>query len=118
VRKSVTLVAACISCLIALLAVNRIALAQTGSTGGTIGKTDKSVSGEEEQTPEATPQAPKPERSSSEDICIKALHPDWCRSKVRCLLRTGGHLYPDPRERTGYGFHIPNRALYFECLQH
>jgi hypothetical protein len=114
-RKSVTLAVVAISCLIALLAVDRVALGQAGSTGGTIGKTDKSVSGEEEQTP---PQAPKPEGSSGEDICIKALHPDWCRSKVRCLLRTGGHLYPDPRERTGYGFHIPNRALYFECLQH
>ena len=117
-RKPVTLGIVAISCLIALLAVNRIALGQAGSIGGTIGKTDKSVSGEGEQTPEASPQAPKPERSSSEDICIKALDPDWCRSKVRCLLKTGGNLYPDPRERSGYGFHIPNRALYFECLQH
>ena len=48
-RKPVTLSIACIICLIALLATKPMAFAQAGSTGGTIGKTDKSLSGGEEQ---------------------------------------------------------------------
>jgi hypothetical protein len=46
-RKSVTLGIVFIIYLIALLAVDRTAIAQ-GSTGGTIGKTDKSASGGEQ----------------------------------------------------------------------
>jgi hypothetical protein len=38
--------------LFALVGGATLAFAQAGSTGGTIGKTDKSVSGGEEQTPE------------------------------------------------------------------
>jgi hypothetical protein len=44
-RKPVTLGTVCIICFIALLAADRIALAQAGSTGGTLGNTDKSASG-------------------------------------------------------------------------
>jgi hypothetical protein len=44
-RKSVTLGIVGISCLIALLVVDRTAFAQAGSTGGTVGKSDKSISG-------------------------------------------------------------------------
>jgi hypothetical protein len=50
-RKPGTLGTVAIVCLIALLAVERIALGQAGSIGGTIGKTDKSVSGGEEERP-------------------------------------------------------------------
>jgi hypothetical protein len=49
--KPVTLGIVGLSCLVALLATDRIALGQAGSIGGTIGKTDKSVSGGEEETP-------------------------------------------------------------------
>jgi len=45
VRAAATLNATIICVMLALLAADRIALAQAGSTGGTIGKTDKSVSG-------------------------------------------------------------------------
>jgi hypothetical protein len=47
-RKSVTLGIVCITCLIAFVATDRIALGQAGSTGGTIGKTDKAASGGED----------------------------------------------------------------------
>lgn len=50
-RNPVTLGIVAIISLIALLAVDRIAFAQAGSTGGTLGKTDKSVSGGEEERP-------------------------------------------------------------------
>jgi hypothetical protein len=49
-RKSVNLSTFSIICLIALLPTDRIALGQAGSTGGTLGKTDKSASGGEEQS--------------------------------------------------------------------
>jgi hypothetical protein len=42
-RELITLGIVAISCLIALLATDRIAFAQAGSTGGRIGKTDKSA---------------------------------------------------------------------------
>ena len=48
-HKPVTLGIVAIGCLIGLVATDRIALGQAGSVGGTIGKTDKSVSGGEEQ---------------------------------------------------------------------
>jgi hypothetical protein len=48
-RKPVTLGIVGIICLIALLCTDRTAFAQAGSTGGTLGKTDKSASGGEEQ---------------------------------------------------------------------
>jgi hypothetical protein len=48
-RKSVTLDVASIICLIALFATNRVALGQAGSIGGTVGKTDKSASGGQEE---------------------------------------------------------------------
>jgi hypothetical protein len=53
-RKSVALGIVVISCLIALLSTNRIALGQAGSTGGTLGKTDKSASGRDVSSPKAS----------------------------------------------------------------
>jgi hypothetical protein len=53
-RKPVTLGIVGISCLFALLAADQTALAQAGSTGGTLGKTDKSASGGEQQAAAAT----------------------------------------------------------------
>lgn len=112
-RKPVTLVMVAINCLIALLAFDRIALGQAGSTGGTIGKTDKSVSGGEEQTPErkTAPEARRPERSSDEGICSKTLHPNRCR----CALRAGGYIRPEPTSPTGLFIVFPSRAVMFEC---
>jgi hypothetical protein len=48
IRNPVYLGAVATACLIALLAIDRMALAQVGSIGGTIGKTDKSASGGED----------------------------------------------------------------------
>jgi hypothetical protein len=53
--KPVTLGTIGMICLMALLAVDRGAFAQAGSTGGTIGKTDKSVSGGQEQSRQPQP---------------------------------------------------------------
>jgi hypothetical protein len=44
--KSAAIAAIC--CFVTLVATDKIAFAQAGSTGGTLGKTDKSVSGGEE----------------------------------------------------------------------
>jgi hypothetical protein len=61
-HKPVTFGIVAISCLIALLATDRIAQGQAGSIGGTIGKTDKSVSGGDKET--------EPQRASS---CAKLI---------------------------------------------
>jgi hypothetical protein len=45
--KSISIAVVC--CLIALFRADRTALAQAGSTGGTLGKTDKSASGGDNQ---------------------------------------------------------------------
>jgi hypothetical protein len=51
-RKSIVISAGIVTCSMAiLLGANRTALAQAGSTGGTIGKTDKSTSGGEDESP-------------------------------------------------------------------
>lgn len=71
-RKPVTLGIVAISCLIALPAADRIALAQAGSTGGTIGKTDKSASGGDELGPHQmsrTPGVRKGEAKSARGSC-------------------------------------------------
>ena len=113
-RNPVTLGSVCIICLISLLVTDRMAFAQAGSTGGAIGKTDKSVSGGEEQTrePKTTPEARSPEQSSREDRCSLTPHPDRCR----CALKTGGYIFRDPSSPTGYHARFPNRAAYLECM--
>jgi hypothetical protein len=61
-RKCITICAITGICsIVALLPAATTALAQAGSTGGTIGKTGKSVSGDEEQTN----QSPKRRRMDS-----------------------------------------------------
>jgi hypothetical protein len=107
-RKPVTLVVVGISCLIALLAVDRVALGQAGSIGGTVGKTDKSVSGGEEQTPERKTTGPK--RSSSEDRCSSMQDPAGCR----CALKTGGYISPPGAE--AHRWHVRDRARFLECM--
>jgi hypothetical protein len=63
-HKPVALGAVGIACSVALLATDRVALAQAGSTGGIIGKTDKSVSDAGDPRHNA-PGARQPHRSSS-----------------------------------------------------
>jgi hypothetical protein len=109
-RKPVTLGTVCIICLMTLLAADRGAFAQAGSTGGTIGKTDKSVSGGEEQTPEHN--TSRTERSSRGDRCSIMNDPVGCR----CALKTGGYITTDPLATSGHRWHYINRARYFECM--
>jgi hypothetical protein len=81
-RKSVTLGIVGISCLIALHVADRAAFAQAGSTGGTLGKTDKSASGGEEQ------QQTKPRRSrivgpkTFQNPTINGIRVDVCLGKL------------------------------------
>jgi hypothetical protein len=109
-RKPITLGIVCISCWIAFLATGRVALGQAGSIGGTIGKTDKSAAGGEEQTPESKTERPK--RSSREDRCSIMNDPAGCR----CALKTGGFIYPSPLSSSGYRWHYQNRARFLECM--
>jgi hypothetical protein len=109
-RKPAALGIAGIICLIAFLATDQTALAQAGSTGGTIGKTDKSVSGGEEQTPEE--KTARPKRSSREDRCSIMNDPAGCR----CALKTGGYIYPSSSSSSGYRWRYPNRARFLVCM--
>jgi hypothetical protein len=61
--KSIAIAVVC--CLAALVGVDRTALAQAGSTGGTLGKTDKSASGGEENKLDSRPRRPAPSASQS-----------------------------------------------------
>jgi hypothetical protein len=76
VRKSVTLGIAGIICSMALLCTDRTASAQAGATGGTIGKTDKSVSGDNDSGPHQAPRQPrayKPDGQSTSSSCRKVV---------------------------------------------
>jgi hypothetical protein len=63
--KPATLGIVCIICLIALLATDRIAVGQAGSIGGTVGKTDKSISGDEPEQRQIPVQRPNVEKSTA-----------------------------------------------------
>jgi hypothetical protein len=95
-RKSITLGIVGISCLIALLATDRIALGQAGSTGGTLGKTDKSASGGEEVVPPPDTKAegkvhrPSAKSDGQKSPCRNALG-TWAFSNgVSVVIKAGG----------------------------
>ena len=85
-RKPVTLGIIAISCLIALLANGRVALAQAGSIGGTVGKTDKSASGGEASEPldhRGNRTKVKTKQNTFQNPVVNGLRVDWCLAAAR-----------------------------------